>query len=70
MWVLHLHLSLILPDYEPSKHLGGVYYLYLRGMSPQAPKNSGIYFRDISMADLKYLSQTFSPLAMSEPEDK
>lgn len=70
VWVLHLHLSLILPDYEPSKHLGGVYYLYLRGMSPQAPKNSGIYFRDISMADLKYLSQTFTPLAMSEPEDK
>ena len=62
VWVLHLHLSLVLPDYEPSRHLGGVYYLYLRGMSPQAPAHSGIYFKPISMTDLQYLAQTFPSL--------
>lgn len=65
VWVLHLHLSLVLPDYEPSRHLGGVYYVYLRGMSPQAPAHSGIYFREISMSDLDYLAQTFAPLMTS-----
>ena len=62
VWVLHLHLTLILPDYEPSKPLGGLYYFYLRGMRPQAAKNIVIYFMAISISALKYLSQPFSQL--------
>lgn len=29
---LHRYLKLRLPDYDPERHLGGVYYLFLRGM--------------------------------------
>ncbi len=29
---LHRYLSLRLPDYDPAQHLGGVYYLFVRGM--------------------------------------
>ncbi|MFC3852652.1 exodeoxyribonuclease V subunit beta [Salinispirillum marinum] len=40
---LHRYLAQRLPDYRPERHLGGVYYLYLRGMSTEAP-GSGVYF--------------------------
>ena len=32
---LHRYLKLRLPDYTPEKHLGGVYYLFIRGMKPE-----------------------------------
>ena len=32
---LHRYLKLRLPDYDPEQHLGGVYYLFIRGMHPQ-----------------------------------
>ena len=32
---LHRYLKLRLPDYDPEQHLGGVYYLFLRGMKPE-----------------------------------
>jgi len=31
---LHRYLALRLPDYDPAQHLGGVYYLFIRGMHP------------------------------------
>ncbi len=30
--VLHRYLTLRLPGYEPARHLGGVMYLFVRGM--------------------------------------
>jgi exodeoxyribonuclease V beta subunit len=40
--VLHRYLRWRLPDYEPAEHLGGVVYLYLRGMcGPQTPLIDG-----------------------------
>ncbi|MBC3766173.1 exodeoxyribonuclease V subunit beta [Neptunicella marina] len=42
---LHRHLEQCLPDYDPQQHLGGVYYLYLRGMHSQG--REGIYARYI-----------------------
>ena len=47
---LHRYLRLRLPDYEYSKHFGGVYYLFLRGMHPDRP-GCGV-FRDWPEADL------------------
>lgn len=41
---LHRHLTLCLPDYDPDRHLGGVQYLFLRGMNGE-DANTGI-FRD------------------------
>lgn len=40
--VLHRFLRWRLPDYDPATHLGGVLYLYLRGMcGPQTPRVDG-----------------------------
>ena len=41
--VLHRYLRWRQPDYEPSRHLGGVVYLYVRGMcGPETPVVDGI----------------------------
>ncbi|KRF37438.1 UvrD-helicase domain-containing protein [Nocardioides sp. Soil805] len=40
--VLHRYLRWRLPDYDPAAHLGGVLYLYLRGMcGPDTPRVDG-----------------------------
>jgi exodeoxyribonuclease V beta subunit len=40
--VLHRFLRWRLPDYDPEQHLGGVLYLYLRGMcGPETPRVDG-----------------------------
>ena len=39
---LHRFLRLRLPDYDYERHIGGVFYLFLRGMSPDLPGN-GVY---------------------------
>ncbi len=48
---LHRYLSARLPGYCYKDHFGGVYYLFLRGMNPEAGANFGIY-RDHPTADL------------------
>ncbi len=32
-----------MPDYDPAEHLGGVYYLFLRGMRPGHGPDSGVF---------------------------
>ena len=39
---LHRMLRLRLPDYDYDRHIGGAFYLFLRGMRPDAP-GSGVY---------------------------
>jgi exodeoxyribonuclease V beta subunit len=40
--VLHRFLRWRLPDYDPEAHLGGVLYLYVRGMcGPDTPRIEG-----------------------------
>ena len=46
---LHRLLRLRLPDYDYERHIGGVFYLFVRGMSPEAP-GSGVY-RDAPTRD-------------------
>jgi len=41
---LHRLLSLRLPDYSPERHLGGVYYLFVRGMSPATGAEAGVHY--------------------------
>jgi len=41
---LHRHLKARLPDYAYERDFGGVYYLFLRGMSPATGHQSGIHF--------------------------
>ncbi len=42
MTALHRYLGTRIPEYDPEQHLGGVYYLFLRGMRPDAGQ-SGIF---------------------------
>ncbi|GAA0818753.1 exodeoxyribonuclease V subunit beta [Colwellia asteriadis] len=58
---LHRHLQQSLPDYQPEAHFGGVYYLYLRGMTanPQHA-GAGIYYSAVTPQELTLLDQLFS----------
>lgn len=40
---LHRYLKVSLPHYDYNKHVGGAYYLFLRGMSVESP-DTGCYF--------------------------
>ncbi|HET6338273.1 MAG TPA: exodeoxyribonuclease V subunit beta [Polyangiales bacterium] len=40
---LHRYLQLRLPGYSYAQHFGGVYYLFVRGMSPSHPLGSGVH---------------------------
>jgi len=58
---LHRYLKQRLPNYNIEQHFGGVYYLYLRGMSTETKHNqSGVFFRKISSQELTALDQIFS----------
>ena len=41
---LHRMLAARLPDYDYETHMGGVYYLFLRGLSAEAGDATGIYY--------------------------
>ncbi|WP_081180676.1 exodeoxyribonuclease V subunit beta [Colwellia sp. PAMC 21821] len=58
---LHRHLKYALADYDPAQHFGGIYYLYLRGMSDQADhQGCGVYYRQITLAELEQLDNIFA----------
>ena len=40
---LHRHLRTRLPDYDYARDFGGVFYLFLRGMRPDAGPRLGVY---------------------------
>ena len=51
---LHRYLRLRLPDYDPELHLGGAYYLFIRGMKPDWGQ-SGVFYDKPSVALLDAL---------------
>jgi exodeoxyribonuclease V beta subunit len=55
---LHRYLKNRLADYAPETHFGGVYYLYLRGMRPDA--GSGVYYTRIEAGLLAELDRLFA----------
>jgi exodeoxyribonuclease V beta subunit len=58
---LHRHLKYAMADYDPELHFGGVYYLYLRGMSDKAQhQDCGVYYRQISLTELQQLDNIFA----------
>ncbi|TCI02017.1 exodeoxyribonuclease V subunit beta [Corallincola luteus] len=60
---LHRYLQVRLPDYEPASHIGGVYYLYLRGMSPDAPTGmpfAGVFSCRVDTSLLLQLDAVFA----------
>lgn len=64
---LHRYLALALPDYTPAVHFGGVYYLYLRGMSAQYP-GAGVFYTPLSPALLEDLDAAFGLTDTREAE--
>jgi exodeoxyribonuclease V beta subunit len=58
-------LRLRLPHYDPEEHFGGVYYLFLRGMTRDGKDGSGIYFDRPSAALLTELDRALTPEMMA-----
>lgn len=56
--VLHLYLQQRLPDYNYEKHIGGVKYLFVRGMD-ETQENSGIYQTRPELKKIKQLAELF-----------
>ena len=49
--VVHRYLRWRLPGYDPATHLGGVLYLYVRGMcGPDTPEVDGSSVRGVQLA--------------------
>ncbi|MCJ8293937.1 MAG: exodeoxyribonuclease V subunit beta [Colwellia sp.] len=67
---LHRYLKQTLLDYDITEHFGGVYYLYLRGMTT-APEHqgAGVYYRQITAEELNNLDTLFSPEKTAQPAD-
>lgn len=58
-------LAASISDYDREKHFGGVYYLYLRGMSTQTEhiaqgRSTGVFYTPIAASELMSLSQMFA----------
>lgn len=67
---LHRYLATIIVDYDVEQHLGGVYYLYLRGMSNNKQhEGCGVYFRSINLAEINQLDQIFSGQKQALPDE-
>ncbi|MGB1262566.1 MAG: exodeoxyribonuclease V subunit beta [Cognaticolwellia sp.] len=58
---LHRHLKYSMANYDPAQHFGGVYYLYLRGMSSESQhQGCGVYHREITGDELSQLDDIFA----------
>ncbi|PKI17916.1 UvrD-helicase domain-containing protein [Colwellia sp. 12G3] len=58
---LHRYLKQTLVDYDVNQHFGGVYYLYLRGMTTDpAHQGAGVYYRKITEQEINNLEALFS----------
>ncbi|HGG58755.1 MAG TPA: exodeoxyribonuclease V subunit beta, partial [Gammaproteobacteria bacterium] len=55
---LHRYLRQRLPDYQPERHFGGVFYLFTRGVRPDS--DGGVWFRQPDAALLDALDACFS----------
>lgn len=54
---LHRYLKCKLPDYDYEQHIGGVFYLFVRGMGA---KQSGVYFDRVPKATLTAMDKLFA----------
>jgi exodeoxyribonuclease V beta subunit len=57
---LHRHLKQNVVDYDATQHFGGVFYLYLRGMTnDERHHGAGVYYQHISSNELNQLDTLF-----------
>lgn len=57
---LDRYLAMRIPNYDYERHMGGVYYLFMRGMHPKAPPGTGIFFDRPTADEVKSLSNVLS----------
>lgn len=57
---LHRYLQQRRADYDYEQHFGGVYYLFLRGMSAGSDNHEGIYFERPALQVIEQLDALFS----------
>ena len=57
---LHRYLQQRLPDYCYNQHIGGVYYLFLRGMSPKNGNTTGVFHHKPPFSLIQSLDQLFT----------
>jgi exodeoxyribonuclease V beta subunit len=59
---MHRYLDQRLPGYEYNRHMGGVYYLFLRGMRPETGPDCGVYFSQPERSLIEALdAEVFGP---------
>jgi len=64
---LHRYLAEQISDYDAEVHFGGIFYLYLRGMSnDKSSRGTGVYYRNITEQELNSLDETFKGQSTSE----
>lgn len=57
---LHRYLERRLPGYSYARHFGGVYYLFLKGMTPETGPDNGVFFERPPFERIELLSAAFS----------
>ncbi len=60
---LHRHLTTRLPGYDYECHVGGAFYLFVRGVDPAVGMRRGVYFHRPSAACLYALDECFRGMA-------
>ncbi|SFN10294.1 exodeoxyribonuclease V subunit beta [Thermodesulforhabdus norvegica] len=59
---LHRYLKVCLKNYNYDKHVGGVFYLFCRGMKPETGENYGVFYEKPSGELVEALDKSFSNL--------
>ena len=54
---LHRYLRTRLQDYDYDRHIGGAFYLFLRGMEPAAGTRRGVFFDRPSLECIEALDK-------------
>jgi exodeoxyribonuclease V beta subunit len=65
---LHRHLGQRLPGYDYTRHFGGVFYLFLRGMDPSHAPSTGVYADRPELALIEALEALMGAAEQSSPE--
>ncbi|RDI55706.1 exodeoxyribonuclease V beta subunit [Nocardia mexicana] len=67
---LHRYLRWRLPDYSPGRHLGGISYLFVRGMiGPETPPGCGVFDWDPPVALVEELSDLLAGRLSGDTEN-
>ena len=59
MVALHRYLTHRMKNYSYDSDMGGVFYLFVRGMTPELHSDYGVFFQRPASTAIEYLSDTF-----------